>query len=145
MGRFHVVATLFLRLTIVDQDYDGSWNHLLEAQDPAHHNPLVSFSSKSPLPFKEGQIFEADLDMQCFLAWGYEEDFTDNPPRYRAELCDADFLKLRGDKEPRIGIDREEERDADAVKAAAGTGVGPGEGKGGTGALDATKRATAPR
>ena len=102
----HIVATIFMKLVVLSPEGDGSWNQLLEIHDPRHNNPKISFSSKEPLPYKEGQSFDAWVDMKCFDGFGVDESITTSWVTFSSRLCDADLLMVEGDSKPRTAIVR---------------------------------------
>ena len=112
----HVVTVLFMKLVIISPEGDGSWNHLLQIRDPLRNNPQISFSSKEALPYKEGQSFDAWVDMKCFTSFGVDESITTSWVTFTSQLCDADLLMVEGDKKPRKGIIRPNSEEPDSDK-----------------------------
>jgi hypothetical protein len=100
-------AILTLIVEVKDVEDYGLWNHLLLSKntpimESCHGEKLkvsgeahLSYSQvKRPLPFKEGDAFQARVTARCDSGFGIDEQVTEYWSSYRVWTCDIENIEI---------------------------------------------------
>lgn len=99
-----IAKVLLLSWLAIVVDFDPSINKsvaLVEGKDSAGTTYAVALESTSSFPFKEGQVFVAEIEISCESHFGIDEKMSNmfnTWIKYEKMICNSAKIKYVGEK-----------------------------------------------